>query len=85
MFTRRIPWKKCPGESSGYLFETEGLKKLYIAGDTIYFDGVKKALNEFKPDIVVLNACGVTVTDLGRIIMNDKDVLEVCKEAPYEK
>ena len=79
------PETKLPGESSGYLFEAEGLKKLYIAGDTIYFDGVKKALDEFKPEIVVLNACGATLTDLGRIIMHDKDVLEVCKQAPYAK
>ena len=79
------PEKKCPGESSGYLFEAEGLKKLYIAGDTIYFDGVKKALDEFKPEIVVLNACGATATGYGRIIMHDKDVLEVCKQAPYAK
>ena len=80
------PEKKCPGESSGYLFEAEGLKKLYVAGDTVYFDGVKKALNEFKPDIVVLNACSATTAiGIGRIIMHDKDVLEVCKEAPYAK
>lgn len=73
--------KPC-GPSCGVIFRAEGEKTLYLAGDTIYFDGVERTLVEEKPDVVVLNACDAELEDYGRLIMDDGDVEKVALAAP---
>lgn len=41
------------GPVSGFIFEAD--ETLYIAGDTIWYDPVEKTLDQFAPDMVVLN------------------------------
>ena len=55
---------------------------LYVAGDTVYYKGVERALEQYRPDVVVLNACGAELMGLGRLIMGAEDVLKVCEAAP---
>ena len=69
----------------GAIFQAEGEKTLYIAGDTIWFDGVKKTLKKFNPDVVVLNACAAEFLKFGRLIMNDEDVDCVRQTLPDAK
>ena len=54
-----------------------------MAGDTVYDKRVERALEQYRPDVVVLNACGAELMGLGRLIMGDEDVLKVCEAAPY--
>ena len=61
----------------GVILKSENEKTLYIAGDTIWCGEVKEALNEFKPDIIVVNACAATLLNGERIIMNIEDVKNV--------
>lgn len=68
------------GEASGYLLTGEE-KSLYIAGDTVFYDGVAETLNRFDPDVVVLNCCEATVPE-GRLIMDLHDVESVCRLCP---
>lgn len=49
-------------------------KTLYVAGDTIWFDGVAESLRRYRPDVVVVNACAAELLDEGRLIMDDADV-----------
>lgn len=72
-------------EACGVIFQAENEKTLYIAGDTVWFDGVKKTLKKFNPDIVVLNACAAEFLKFGRLIMNDEDVDCVHQTLPYAK
>ena len=65
----------CP--TCGVVFRAAGEKSLYVAGDTIWYDGVRDALLEYRPDIVVLNACAAEFTTYGRLIMNAEDVARV--------
>jgi len=55
---------------------------LQAAGDTVYYKGVERALEQYRPDVVVLNACGAELMGLGRLIMGAEDVLNVCEAAP---
>lgn len=52
---------------------------LCTIGDTVYYKGVEQALEQYRPDVVVLNACGAELMGLGRLIMGDEDVLKVCE------
>ena len=70
------------GPASGVIFEHPEEKKLYLAGDTIWFDGVEKTIASAKPDVIVLNACAAEFIDQGRLIMDDADVASVCAAAP---
>ena len=69
----------------GVIFQAEGEKTLYIAGDTIWFDGVKNTLKKFSPEIVVLNACAAEFLKFGRLIMNDEDIDCVHQTLPDAK
>ena len=72
-------------DACGVIFQADNEKTLYIAGDTIWFDGVKKTLQEFSPDVVVLNACAAEFLKFGRLIMDDEDVDCVHQTLPDAK
>lgn len=72
-------------EACGVIFQSENEKTLYIAGDTIWFDGVKQTLKKFNPDIVILNACAAEFLKFGRLIMDAEDVDCVAQTAPQAK
>lgn len=69
------------GEACGVIFKAADEKTLYIAGDTIWFEGVEQTLAAFNPDVIVLNACAAETVENGRLIMNDEDVACVAKKA----
>ena len=62
------------GPSCGVVFRHPDEKTLYVAGDTIWFDGVAESLRRYRPDVVVVNACAAELLDEGRLIMDDADV-----------
>lgn len=68
------------GVVSGYVIEAEG-KTLYIAGDTIWYDGVRDTIREYHPDVIIAN-CAAATTPIGRLIMNLEDLQRVYEEAP---
>ena len=57
-------------------------KTLYLAGDTIWCDYVKAAIDTFAPDVIVVNAAEATIVGFGRIIMGLEDVQAVLDHAP---
>ena len=71
-----------PYDSMGVVFKSEGEKTLYIAGDTIWCEEVVQALDKFKPEVIVLNACAAMVLTGERIIMNIDDIKEVMQKSP---
>lgn len=70
------------GPACGVVFRTPGEKVLYLAGDTIWYDGVKETIAKFKPDVIILNACGAALKFYGRLIVDQHDVLKIHKAAP---
>lgn len=73
------------GDACGVIFEAQGEKTLYVAGDTIWYDGVRNTLNRFHPDVIILNACAAELVEHGRLIMNDEDVECVARTAPQAR
>jgi L-ascorbate metabolism protein UlaG (beta-lactamase superfamily) len=64
------------GEVSGFVLD-DGHQSIYIAGDTIWCEDVDKALDEFKPTIVVVNAGAARFLTGGPITMTAEDIVKV--------
>ncbi|MCF2587114.1 MBL fold metallo-hydrolase [Brevibacterium sp. UCMA 11752] len=73
------------GEVMGVVLRHDDDPVVYIAGDTIMTDEVRRNLAEVAPDVVVLNTGEAVPSTLGPIIMGPKDVVEVAGLAPQAK
>ena len=67
---------------SGFVLRADGEPTVYIAGDTIWCDEVRAALDEHAPDVVVVNAGGARFIEGDPITMTAGDVLAVARHAP---
>lgn len=79
-----VPAVDC-GPASGVVLQAAGEPTLYLAGDTIWYPEVEQTLCRFHPEVTVLNCCGATLASRGRIIMDEEDVLAVCRAAPWTR
>ncbi len=73
------------GQVSGFVFRAQGEPALYIAGDTIWCDDVKAALDAYKPDMTIVNAGGAKFVIGEAITMDEDDVIELVRYAPYTR
>ena len=64
------------GEVSGFVF-VHKTESIYVAGDTIWCEDVKKALLKFKPTITILNAGGAKFLTGGPITMTPDHIASV--------
>ena len=72
-----------PYDAMGIAFKSNKEKTLYVAGDTIWCEEVKQAIDKFNPEIIIINACGATVL-VGkgeRLIMDIEDTKAISKYA----
>jgi L-ascorbate metabolism protein UlaG (beta-lactamase superfamily) len=67
---------------SGFVLAAPGAPTLYIAGDTVYCDEVEHALEEHRPDVIVVNAGGARFVEGDPITMTADDVIAVARRAP---
>ena len=63
------------------MFVCDGEKTVYVAGDTVYYDGVRSVISHFKPDVIIVNSCDAR-GKRGRLIMNAGDVKKTCDCKP---
>lgn len=65
-----------PYDAMGVVFKNKDEKTLYVAGDTIWCSDISKTIDEQKPDVIVINACGATVCigEGERLIMDLGDI-----------
>ncbi|MFP7471547.1 MBL fold metallo-hydrolase [Niallia taxi] len=73
---------KMVGSVCGVVFKHESEKTLYIAGDTVWYEGVESEINTHKPEVIVVNAGNNQFLQGGSLVMDEKDVYEVYKTAP---
>ena len=71
-----------PYDAMGIVFKAKKERTLYITGDTIWCDEVITAIKKFSPSVIVVNACGATLLNGERIIMNDEDVKTIASYVP---
>lgn len=67
---------------AGFYIQFPGEPSLYISGDTVYTDDVKRALTEFKPDIAVVAAGSASLDVGGPILMPLEEIITFVRTAP---
>lgn len=70
------------GPSCGVIFKAPGEKTLYVAGDTIWYDGVKNTVEQYQPDVIIVNACAAELKVEGRLIMDGLDIIKLHQACP---
>lgn len=78
---------KALGEVMGVVFITPDGKKAWLVGDTVWFEGVDDALATHKPDVIIMNAGGASLSaeqfkDAPEIIMGKEDVRKMVEKMP---
>ena len=67
---------------SGFVITAPGEPSLYIASDTVWCEELERALEEHRPDVVVVNAGGARFTHGDPITMTSEDIVQVVAHAP---
>lgn len=70
------------GHVCGMVLRHPSEKTLYIAADTVWYQEVEKALDKFKPEVIVVNGGDNRFFIGNQLIMDKKDILSVHKAAP---
>jgi L-ascorbate metabolism protein UlaG (beta-lactamase superfamily) len=80
----RTPGRHGTGPIADALAPVSGfvLDGLYIAGDTVWYEGVEATIERHRPSVVVVNAGGAEFAEGGPIIMGIDDVREVVARVP---
>jgi L-ascorbate metabolism protein UlaG (beta-lactamase superfamily) len=75
----RVPARHGSGEVAEALAPVSGfvLDDVYLAGDTVWFDGVERTIARFRPRVAIVNAGGASFREGGLIVMGADDVREV--------
>ena len=80
----RTPARHGTGPIADALAPVSGfvLDGLYIAGDTVWYEGVEATIERHRPSVAVVNAGGAEFAEGGLIIMGIEDVREVVARVP---
>ena len=80
----RTPARHGTGEMAKLLAPVSGfvLDDLYVAGDTVWYEGVEKTIERHRPRVAVVNAGGAEFAEGGLIVMGIDDVREVVSRVP---
>jgi L-ascorbate metabolism protein UlaG (beta-lactamase superfamily) len=76
---------KLAGLVCGVVFKHDTEKTLYVAGDTVWYEGVQEAIDTYTPEVIVVNAGDNQFLEGGSLVMGKDDVYEVHKAAPSAK
>jgi L-ascorbate metabolism protein UlaG (beta-lactamase superfamily) len=69
------------GNVSGIVFKHSTEKTLYVAGDTVWYEGVQEVIDTYKPEIIVVNGGDNQLFGMGSLVMGKADIYEVHKAA----
>jgi L-ascorbate metabolism protein UlaG (beta-lactamase superfamily) len=80
----RTPAQHGFGEVADALAPVSGfvLDDLYVAGDTVWYEGVEETIERHRPRVAVVNAAGACFLEGGLIVMGIDDVREVVARVP---
>ena len=70
------------GRVCGVVLQHSDEPTVYIAGDTVWYEGVAETLKQHTPDVIVLNSADARLLPNEPIIMGKQDVYEVYHAAP---
>lgn len=73
-------------QASGVIFKSEKENLVfYLAGDTIYYEGVVKTIRQFSPSVIAVNAAGAQAPKGHALIMNEYDVWALMQDFPQKE
>ena len=72
-------------ESMGVVFKSEQEPTLYIAGDTIWYEGIKQTLDTYTPEYVIVNAACTQKADSTPLTMGIDDIKALHEYYPMAK
>jgi L-ascorbate metabolism protein UlaG (beta-lactamase superfamily) len=80
----RTPARHGSGRIAELLAPVSGfvLDELYLAGDTVLYEGVEETIARHRPRVAVVNAGGAEFTEGGLIVMGVDDVRQVVARVP---
>lgn len=82
MYSKK-PMAEALGRAMGIVFQAQGAKTLYVAGDTIWHSDVDQTRAKFNPDVIILNTGDARMVGFtGAIIMGKDDVLRAYQAMP---
>jgi len=70
------------GQVCGVVLKHPSEKILYIAGDTVWYEGVQEAIEINNPEIIVVNGGDNQFLQGGSLVMGKEDIYNVYKAAP---
>ena len=73
------------GKVSGFILQAEGHPTVYIAGDTIWCDEVREALDRCQPDLAIVNAGGARFVVGDPITKDAEEEVALCRYAPQTR
>ena len=74
------------GDAMGFILQSDGVKTLYVVGDTIWMPYVDVALETYKPEITVMNTGYAVLSGFdGSLIMGKDDILHMYNAMPEAK
>ncbi|MDZ5710752.1 MBL fold metallo-hydrolase [Jeotgalibacillus haloalkalitolerans] len=76
---------KMLGHVSGVVFKHSSEKTLYVAGDTVWYEGTEKEILKHQPEVIVANAGDNQFLEGGSLVMGKEDIYETAKAAPNAK
>jgi L-ascorbate metabolism protein UlaG (beta-lactamase superfamily) len=80
----RVPARHGHGRMAELLGPVSGfvLDDLYLAGDTVWYEGVAETIERFEPRVAVVHAAGASFLEGGLIVMGIDDVREMVSRVP---
>ncbi len=74
------------GAVSGFILKVDDNPTVYIVGDCLYTTEIKKNIEKYRPEWIIINSGGAIGLPLsiedGSVIMNEKDVVEMIEQSP---
>ncbi|GKU25167.1 MBL fold metallo-hydrolase [Clostridium folliculivorans] len=70
------------GNVSGIVFKHSSEKNLYVSGDTVWYEGVRKVIDTYKPEIIIVDGGDNQLFGMGSLVMGKDDIYEVHKAEP---
>lgn len=72
------------GQVCSVVFKHPSEKTLYLAGDTVWYEGVQEVIETHKPEIIVVAGGNNQFLEGGSLVMEKDDIYEVYKAAPND-
>jgi L-ascorbate metabolism protein UlaG (beta-lactamase superfamily) len=73
-------WAEKMAPASGYVIQSKE-KTIYLTGDSVWYEGIEKTIENYSPDVIIVNAGGARFQFGEPITMTTEGVLQVAQKS----